>query len=251
MIKLRLLFSILFILSIQCLTADDKPVHLFILSGQSNMVRMNPKTGFIPEAQNLFKDEKIVYIKKSMGSQYIHRWLKEWDEIAKSKGLEEKHRKRILRDGKVLYYQPILDQYKELLKKYPKPASVTFCWMQGESDAQGRVSAAYKDSLKLLISNFRRDLKRPDMNVVIGRIADYALDNKECVKIRRVQVEIANEDPHGAWIDTDDLNNIEVNDVLKNDIHYSKKGYVVLGQRFARQAHALITGKEPARDGRP
>ncbi|EDM28805.1 acetyl xylan esterase A [Lentisphaera araneosa HTCC2155] len=229
----------------------DKPVHLFVLSGQSNMARMNPKTGFIPEAENLFKDEKIVYIKKSMGSQYIHRWLPEWDEIAKSKGLEENHRKKILRDGKVLYYQPILDQYKELLKKYPKPASVTFCWMQGESDAQGRVSVAYKDSLKLLISNFRRDLKRPDMNVVIGRIADYALDKKECVKIRRVQIEIANEDPHGAWVDTDDLNNIEVNGVLKNDIHYSKKGYVVLGQRFARQAHALITGKEPAKDGRP
>jgi len=232
-------------------TKTDKPVHLFILSGQSNMARMNVGWGFLPEAKKLFKDEKIVYIKVSQGSQYIHRWLKEWDEIAKSKGLEENHRKRILRDRKPIYYQLILDQYIELLKKYPKPASVTFCWMQGESDAQGRVSAAYKDSLKLLISNFRRDLKRPDMNVVIGRIADYALDNKECVKIRRVQIEIANEDPHGAWIDTDDLNNIEVNAVMTNDIHYDKKGYTVLGQRFARQAHALITGKEPVKDGRP
>ena len=80
--------------------------------------------------------------------------------------------------------------------------------MQGESDAQGGVSVAYKDSLKLLISNLRRDLKRPDMNVVIGRIADYALDKKECVEIRRIQLEVANEDPHGAWVDTDDLNSV-------------------------------------------
>ena len=104
------------------------------------MARVNPKTGFRSEAENLFKDEKIVYIKVSQGSQYIHSWLKEWDEIAKSKGLEENHRKKILRDRKPIYYQLILDQYTELLKKYPKPASITFCWMQGESDAQGRVS---------------------------------------------------------------------------------------------------------------
>ena len=187
----------------------------------------------------------------SQGNQHIHRWLEEWDEIAKNKGLEENHRKHILRGRKATFSQSILKKYKELLKEFPKPASVTFCWMQGESDTQGGVSVAYKDSLKLLISNLRRDLKRPDMNVIIGRIADYALDKKECVEIRRIQIEIANEDPHGAWVDTDDLNNIEVNAVMTNDIHYDKKGYTVLGQRFARQAHALITGKESTRDGRP
>ena len=249
--KIVTLFIFMVSVSTMADAKTDNPVHLFILSGQSNMARMNVGWGLLPEAKKLFKDEKIVYLKVAQGNQYIHRWLKEWDEIAKSKGLDEKYRKKILRDGKVLYYQPILDQYKELLKKYPKPASVTFCWMQGESDAKVGISTAYKDSLKLLISNLRRDLKRPDMNVVIGRITDYALEKKECVEIRRVQIEIANEDPHGAWVDTDDLNNIEVNAVMTNDIHYNKKGYTALGQRFARQAHALITGKKPAKDGRP
>ena len=41
-------------------TAADKPVHLFILSGQSNMQGMDPETGFMPEAKKLFKDEKVV-----------------------------------------------------------------------------------------------------------------------------------------------------------------------------------------------
>ena len=91
-------------------------------------------------------------------------------------GADEKHRKRIHKGGEVEFYQPILDQYEELLKKHPKFASITFCWMQGERDANGGADAAYKKSLQQLIANLRRDLKRPDMNIVIGRIGDYALD---------------------------------------------------------------------------
>ena len=41
--------------------------------------------------------------------------------------------------------------------------------------------APYKDALKLLISKLRRDLKRPDMNIVIGRISDAALDRPSWV----------------------------------------------------------------------
>ena len=38
---------------------EDKPVHLFILSGQSNMQGMDPETGFMPEAKPLFGDEEV------------------------------------------------------------------------------------------------------------------------------------------------------------------------------------------------
>ena len=62
---------------------------------------------------------------------------------------------------KVEFYQPILDEYAKLLKQHPKPKSVTFCWMQGERDANGGAHAPYKDALKKLIANLRRDLKRP------------------------------------------------------------------------------------------
>ena len=90
-----------------------KPVHLFVLSGQSNMAGMNPETGFMPEAKQLFKDEEVVYIKVAKGGQPICRWLEEWLDIAKENGLDENHRRRIHRDGKVEFYQPILDQYQE------------------------------------------------------------------------------------------------------------------------------------------
>ena len=216
------------------------------------MAGMDPETGFMTEAKKLFKDEKVVYIKVAKGGQPICRWLEEWQDIAKKNGLDEKHIKRIHKGGKVEFYQPILDQYKEMLKKHPKFKSVTFCWMQGERDANGGAHAPYKDALKLLISKLRRDLKRPDMNIVIGRIGDYALDRPSCVAVRKAQREIAAEDPRGAWIDVDDLNDREKDGKIINAVHYNRpEGYITLGRRFARQGHALVTGKEPGENGRP
>ena len=62
----KLFFTILALGAISVLAiADekpDRPVHLFILSGQSNMAGMNPETGFMPEAKKLFKDEKVVSV---------------------------------------------------------------------------------------------------------------------------------------------------------------------------------------------
>jgi len=248
---MKTVIALTLLLSASTSLADNKPVHVFILSGQSNMAGMDPETGFVPEARKLFGNEEIVYIKVAKGGQPICRWVEEWADIAKKKGLDARHRDRILKGQGVLFYQPILDQYKELLEKHSKPTSVTFCWMQGERDANGGADAAYKNALKLLISKLRRDLKRPKMNIVIGRIGDYALDRPSCVAVRKAQREIVNEDSRGAWVDVDDLNDKEIKGKLQSVVHYTKEGYVILGKRFARQGHALVTGKEPAEDGRP
>jgi hypothetical protein len=74
------------LLTASVVTAADKPVHLFILSGQSNMARMHPNSGFMPEAEKLFKDEEVVYIKVAQGSQPICRWLEEWAGHCKREG---------------------------------------------------------------------------------------------------------------------------------------------------------------------
>ena len=216
------------------------------------MAGMDPETGFMPEAKKLFKDEKVVYIKVAKRAQPICRWLEEWDDIAKEKGLSEKNRQRLWKGEGVLLYQPILDQYKEMLKKHPKPASVTFCWMQGERDANGGGQPAYKDALKALITKLRRDLERPDMNVVIGRLSDAGEKKESWKAMRKIQMEIAGEDPSGAWVDCDDLNNKTKDGKTQNAVHYNRPdGYITLGRRFARQGYALIKGKKPAEDGRP
>jgi hypothetical protein len=250
--KIITILSLALTTSVIAKAETDKPVHLFILSGQSNMAGMDPETGFMTEAKKLFKDEKVVYIKVAKGGQPICRWLEEWQDIAKENGLDENHIKRIHKGGKVEFYQPILDQYKGMLKKHPKFESVTFCWMQGERDANGGAHAAYKDALKQLISNLRRDLERPDMNIVIGRLSDAGQKKESWGAMRKIQMEIVDEDPSGAWVDVDDLNDRMVKGKMQSVVHYNRpEGYVVLGQRFARQGYARIKGKKPAKNGRP
>ena len=65
-------------------------------------------------------------------------------------------------------------------------------------------------------------------------------------------MEIVDEDPSGAWVDCDDLNDKMVKGKMQSVVHYNRpEGYNVLGQRFARQGYALIKGEKPAEDGRP
>lgn len=229
----------------------DKPVHVFILSGQSNMAGMNPKVGFEQEAEELFPDVEVIYFKVARGGQPIRLWVSQWNEIASKHNLNSKINKTDSGDG-TRYYQPILSQFKQLLEKHPGPASVTFCWMQGERDAKEGLSAAYSDAMQQLIGNLRRDLKQPKMNFVIGRLSDFGRpDNAHWQNVRKAQVAVAEGDKHGSWVDCDDLNDKGVGDNKRNDLHYTKEGYELLGRRFARQAKALIEGKDPAADGRP
>lgn len=234
------------------LLAADKPAHLFILTGQSNMAGMDPKLGFEPEAKKLFPDADIAYIKVAVGGMPIRYWVDEWNDIATKHGIDVAKARAKDKSPGTIFYPRILEQFAELLKQHPKPASITFCWMQGENDSKTGLHEPYADALRQLIANLRRDLKCPDMNVVIGRISDHDKINPSAwKKVREVQVEVANNDPHGAWVDCDDLNNKEVKGVMTNDLHYTREGYELLGRRYARQAKALIEGQKPAENGRP
>ena len=125
--------------------------------------------------------------------------------------------------------------------------------MQGERDAKTNLDAAYPDALRQLVANLRRDLEQPDMNIVIARICDHlGPENKSWQAVRKAHVDVATSDPHGAWVDCDDLNDKnDKNGNPRNDLHYTKPGYELLGRRFARQAKALITGNQPSKNGRP
>jgi hypothetical protein len=246
--KLSLFFFVPLLFSAVTGNAAEKPVHIFILSGQSNMAGMNPKLGFEPEAKKLFPDAEVVYIKIAQGGQPIRLWVDQWNEIAEKHGLKVKRAETKRKD----FYRQICDQYNKLLDQHPKPTSVTLCWMQGERDAREKLSAAYNDALTQLIVNLRRDLKQPEMNFVIGRLSDYGKDNDaHWQTVRKVQLKVAAEDKRGAWVDCDDLNNKVKNGVARNDLHYTKEGYELLGRRYVRQAKTLIERKDPARNGRP
>ncbi len=78
------------------------------------------------------------------------------------------------------------------------------------------------------------------MNFVIGRLSDHLMGNPGWVTVRKAQVAVANADPRGEWVDTDDLNDRKQGDKVIHDLHYTAEGYKLLGQRFAEQAVRLI-----------
>jgi len=201
--------------------------HLFILSGQSNMAGLDPNISFTPAVEKEFGKENVVVIKDAMGGQPIRRWYKKWKP---AQGDEPKA-------------QP--DLYERLMKKVSDAiegqeiASVTFVWMQGERDAKEKHGEVYRESLKGVIDQIKGDLKRDDVNFVIGRISDFDMKDARYphwTMVRDEQVKLAESDKRGAWVDTDDLNNKGD----KDDLHYTKDGYKTLGERFAEKAIALI-----------
>lgn len=230
------------------LPAAEKPVHLFILSGQSNMAHLEPAIDFLPEVQSLLPEAEAVCFKVAVVGEPIRRWLLEWDAIAAAAQLDQRNEQ-----GPV-YYGQILAEFQQLQARHPAFASITLCWMQGERDAKTGLAAAYERALTQLIANLRRDLRCPALNVVIGRLSDHAPGpdlQAGWDTVRAIQMKVARETVHGAWVDTDDLNDKLEDGKPVDDLHYTKAGYALFGQRLARQAVRLIRGEPPDAAGRP
>ena len=207
--------------------------HLFILSGQSNMVGLKPEESFTPIIEKKYGKEKIIIVKDAKGGQPIRRWYKEWEfdnnNLSDSIGN--------------LYNSLIYKVRKAVINK--KIKTVTFIWMQGERDAREELADYYEKSLIGLYNQLTNDLNYKKINFLIGRISDFDLLNKKYkhwTRIIDIQVKVAESNIRFDWIDTDDLNDgvnkkgIKIN----NDLHYSVSGYKILGQRFAEKAIKMI-----------
>ncbi|PXA03432.1 hypothetical protein DDZ13_12115 [Coraliomargarita sinensis] len=120
--------------------------------------------------------------------------------------------------------------------------SVTFIWMQGERDAREGLSEVYAESFRGILDQLKKDLDRSEINFVLGRISDFHMENTKYphwTKIREIQMAIAESDPRGAWVDTDEMNGGGPG-TSGGGLHYNGAGYKALGQRFAEEAIALI-----------
>ena len=185
--------------------------HLFILSGQSNMTA-TLKAAF---------EERVADYRQP-----------------KDRGLDEQ---RMTSNGQ---------EYKRLIEAALPAAkgqtfdTVGFIWMQGESDANNRLSEVYEESFLKLVTRLKKDLQRDDLYFVIARINDYARSrqpNQHWVNVRNTQVKLG-ETKGNAWINTDDLNGGDEKQP-DGDIHFPKHGSVIVGQRLADKAAELITQK--------
>ncbi len=206
---------------------------MFILSGQSNMAGLDPDISFTPAVIEKFGAESIIVVKDAVGGQPIRRWYKDWT-VRESDNPKQ-----------------IGDLYDQLMSKVlpaiegKKIQTVTFLWMQGERDAREQLADLYIESFNGIITQLQKDLGREDINIVIGRLSDFDLENKtypHWTRIRELQVAFADSNPNAAWVDTDDLNTgvNEQGRSIKDDLHYSVSGYKLFGMRLAEKAIHLI-----------
>jgi len=206
-------------------TQADEGIHLFILSGQSNMAGLNPDLSFTPTVEAKFGAENTLVVKDALGGQPIRRWYKDW-----------KSADGVAPESTGDLYDRLMGKVDSAIKSKTLK-TITFVWMQGERDAKESHGEVYQASFAGLVAQLRADIKRDDINFVIGRLSDFDNDctrYKHWIKVREAQVEVAKADPRGAWVDTDDLNG-------DNDgLHYNREGYVELGKRFAEAAIDLI-----------
>lgn len=215
--------------------AEGAKVRLFILSGQSNMVGLDPNVSFTPALKKAFPNDDVIVLKQAQSGQPIRRWYKAWKAPA---GTTLPTKANQLTLGGL--YDNLIAPVKKAMEG-KKVDTIVFVWMQGERDAKEGLSAVYADSLRGLIKQLRDDLKRPDMGFVIGRLSDCLNGEKHWDAVRAIQEKVATEDSLGAWVDTDDLNGPQ------NALHYTKSGYQELGRRFAAKSIELQSKQAPKR----
>lgn len=239
MILLKTLFPCLIVLMMLVpgmARAEGK--HLFILSGQSNMAGLDPNASFTPAVEAEFGKDKVTVVKNALSGAPIRCWVRDY-EFPDKREIDEKEKKSI---GKK--YDDLIQAVRAATKGGTYD-SVTFLWMQGERDAKEQLADVYARSFQAILEQLKKDLKRKDINFVIGRISDFDMQNKNYphwTRIRDIQVKLAEGDPRGAWVDTDDLNDSKPG-AAGGGLHYNKPGYVTLGQRFAEKTIALAKKK--------
>jgi hypothetical protein len=108
-------------------------------------------------------------------------------------------------------------------------------WHQGIDDALNpRRAPLYAGHLKALIADLRARYGQPDTPFILARSVDSGIakgmtgsgPGSPMATVRAAQVAVAESDPHAAWIDVDDLPNVQIH-------HFSAASQLVIGQRFA------------------
>ena len=217
------------------LKAEESGKHLFILSGQSNMARFKPALWFTPGISQALGADNVIVSFHAQGGQPISKWYKEWKS---GKGKTD--------PGAGKIYNAMMDATKAKMEG-ANIRTVTFIWMQGEADSKAQNSDVYLVSLNGLKKQLEQDLKRTDLNFIIGRLSDSGLyrrrdkkrvENPHWEGIRKAQQAFADASQRAVWIDTDDLNG------EKNALHLTKpEGYETLGKRYVKAAVELVKAK--------
>jgi hypothetical protein len=145
----------------------EKAGHLFILSGQSNMTGGLEK-GFTDVVNAALGKEQVTIVRSMKSGRGIRYWLKDY-ELPEGHELHGK-----LKSGNGEEYPRLLEAIRNAGDaKHFK--TVTFIWMQGESDAGRNLGVAYEKNFNAFLTHLKTNLEIEKLHFVIGRISDHGL----------------------------------------------------------------------------
>ena len=116
-------------------------------------------------------------------------------------------------------------------------------WMQGEADSHSSQAHAdaYKQNLTEIMYLFRQAFKLENLPVVIGKVTRTHTSGSEIAMpyiktVQKAQQDFVSSDSCAAYINTTDTYG-------KSDQgwHYDSKGYLTMGETFAKAVHQLKT----------
>jgi hypothetical protein len=140
------------------------------------------------------------------------------------------------------------ERLAELRKMGFEPRIQGFVWHQGIDDAiHGRLAMSYRENLTALIQTLRKRfhvenapfLIARSVNSPVARRATGDGDNAPMGIVRTAQVAIADTVSNAAWINVDDLPNV-------NRHHFSAESQIVIGRRFGEAYLKLIAKQHTA-----
>lgn len=232
--------------------AKEEPLKVFICAGQSNMVGKRNNVSELPDAlqgiqKNLFfdgkawgplvpgKTEKAGFGPEISFAQEMSTSLKQPIGIIKhSVGGTNLAKKWDPTDSASLYHA--LLKKVNAAQKMKNIEIVGMIWMQGESDAKDQAMATqYAENLSAFVNAVRTDLQNPTLIFLTGRINSPTNKFKYTDEVRQAQ-ESCSVAKYG-YIDCDPL------EKGKDNLHYTTKGTVEMGQIFANMMLTRINEK--------
>ena len=219
-IRILLFGCLTVLLSTSCPAAENAQSgkHLFILSGQSNMTDGLEK-GFTEVVTGALGKDRVTVVRHCKPGRGIRFWVEDYE----------------LPEGHPLHGKLKAGNGEE----FPKLLAAARSAGDAKSfDTNRNLAVAYAKSFAALLTRLKSGLGIAKMHIVIGRISDHGLHGESTEgwkAMRAVQMEIADSDPLGAWIDTDDLNGGDEKNP-QGDLHYPNDQYSKLGARLAEAA---------------
>ena len=259
-----------------------KPVKVFLLAGQSNMVGADARPDRIDEYP-MFKgagapQPEVLYT--YLGGKAENEF-KGWEPLRplQSFGVELAFARRLRAQddapvaiiksaigGTTVAYDWNPDAPEKGQKLYPRTLQLVrgalqeleqrgvryqleaVLWHQGENDMLDRnLNTNYAAGLTKLIARLRTDLKAPELKWFIGEVSEkgiWGMDNRRNLAILREQQELVmRADPRLRWVPTSHLA-FEVMGSGQPHYHFGTQGQLQMGEAFAA-AYLKDIGKSP------